>query len=82
LIDACLKLLEKLIKPVDFKQWFELSLTCSTKTKFRLQRAGHILGSAYVEIDIIKPGESKRIVFSGDLGAPYIPLITIAKTSL
>jgi metallo-beta-lactamase family protein len=79
LIDACLKLLEKLIKPIDFKQWFELSLTCHTKTKFRLQRAGHILGSAYVEIDIIKHGESKRVVFSGDLGAPYTPLLPSPK---
>ena len=43
----------------------------------RLQRAGHILGSAYVEIDvpIDVPHKRQRIVFSGDLGAPDTPLL-------
>jgi len=46
-----------------------------------LQRAGHILGSAYVEIDLHYParGEKKRIVFSGDLGAPHAPLLPAPK---
>lgn len=39
--------------------------------KIRLQKAGHILGSAYVECD----AAGKKIVFSGDLGAPHTPLI-------
>lgn len=45
--------------------------------RIRLQRAGHIPGSAYVEIDLHYPetGEKKRIVFSGDLGAPHAPLL-------
>lgn len=39
--------------------------------RLRLQRAGHVLGSAYVELDIQQPGEpgSTRVVFSGDLGS-------------
>jgi len=41
----------------------------------RLQRAGHILGSAYVEIDT----DGQRIVFSGDLGAPETPLLPAPK---
>jgi len=43
----------------------------------RLQRAGHVLGSAYVEFDIVysKVGDKKRVVFSGDLGAPHAPLL-------
>lgn len=32
--------------------------------KFRFQNSGHILGSAFVEVD----GAGKRIIFSGDLG--------------
>jgi metallo-beta-lactamase family protein len=41
----------------------------------RLQRAGHILGSAYVECDAREGEDEERIVFSGDLGAPHAPLL-------
>lgn len=41
----------------------------------RLQRAGHILGSAYVECDVRDGEAEERIVFSGDLGAPHSPLL-------
>ncbi len=42
-----------------------------------MQRAGHILGSAYVEFDVNywAATENKRIVFSGDLGAPHVPIL-------
>jgi metallo-beta-lactamase family protein len=39
--------------------------------KIKLKPAGHILGSAYVECDFA----GQRIVFSGDLGAPFTPLL-------
>lgn len=32
---------------------------------------GHILGSAYVEVDV----DGQRVVFSGDLGPPHTPLL-------
>ncbi len=51
--------------------------------KIKLQRAGHILGSAYVEIDIQnthKKTDRHRVVFSGDLGAPYAPLLPAPKS--
>jgi len=39
-------------------------------------RAGHILGSAFVQLDIDVPGEQPhRIIFSGDLGRPGTPII-------
>ena len=47
--------------------------------KIRLQRAGHILGSAYVEIELGKRPNTHRVVFSGDLGAPYTPLLPTPK---
>lgn len=47
--------------------------------KARFQRAGHILGSAYVEIDITHDKNKHRVVFSGDLGAPYTPLLPSPK---
>lgn len=39
--------------------------------KFRLREAGHILGSAVVELVL----KDKKIVFSGDLGNPPVPLL-------
>jgi metallo-beta-lactamase family protein len=53
------------------------------KVKIKLQLAGHILGSAYVEIDIQNSQNKKehhRVVFSGDLGAPYAPLLPAPKS--
>lgn len=44
--------------------------------KFRLIDAGHMLGSAIVEIWITEDGkETKKIVFSGDLGNENMPII-------
>ena len=57
-------------------------LPCANEqiAKARFQRAGHILGSAYVEIDISNNDKGKhRVVFSGDLGAPYTPLLPAPK---
>ncbi|UYV18060.1 MBL fold metallo-hydrolase [Halomonas qaidamensis] len=45
-------------------------------TRIKLKRAGHILGSSYVEVAHQHANGSKeRVVFSGDLGAPYAPLL-------
>jgi len=47
---------------------------------FHFKDAGHILGSAIIEIKIKEGKETKRIVFSGDLGNPPVPLLrTIEK---
>jgi metallo-beta-lactamase family protein len=81
IINACLKLLKRRTVPVDFKTWFDFPCNGQQKAKARFQRAGHILGSACVEIDIkthkqsTKPNSTHRVVFSGDLGAPYTPLL-------
>lgn len=82
LINACLKLLEKFIVPIEFNQWFVLKPYCDTNAKVRLQRAGHILGSAYVEIDVGENSESKRVVFSGDLEHAFYTIVINAKTTV
>ncbi|KAA1162941.1 MBL fold metallo-hydrolase RNA specificity domain-containing protein [Pseudoalteromonas distincta] len=80
IIAACLSLLNKRIVAVDYKTWFELPCKGPDKAKSRFQRAGHILGSAYVEIDVTNSDNNKhRVVFSGDLGAPYTPLLPSPK---
>ena len=49
LIDRFLKQIEKQLRPLDYNSWQVLDVK-SPELKIRLQRAGHILGSAYVEV--------------------------------
>jgi metallo-beta-lactamase family protein len=64
-----------------YKQWVTLLERDDLVCRIRFQWAGHILGSAYVECDITYPQEkrSRRIVFSGDLGAPHAPMLPAPK---
>lgn len=80
-VERYLKLIEQRIVALPYKQWFTLIDTKQLNARIRLQRAGHILGSAYVEVDLYYPetGEKKRIVFSGDLGAPHAPILPAPK---
>ncbi|MFT5716065.1 MAG: metallo-beta-lactamase family protein [Oleiphilaceae bacterium] len=81
----------------------ESQATLYRQAKIKFQPAGHILGSAYVEIDLstadsqaidrsqvtagsqVKSSRKSaavkrhRVVFSGDLGAPYAPLLPAPK---
>lgn len=67
----------KRIIALPFDSWFELVATESLHCRVRLQRAGHILGSACIECDLTYPLEnrSQRVVFSGDLGASNTPFL-------
>jgi metallo-beta-lactamase family protein len=80
-VERYLKLIEQRIIALPYKQWFTLVDTQQLRARIRLQRAGHILGSAYVEVDLRYPetGEKKRIVFSGDLGAAHAPILPAPK---
>lgn len=66
LIEAFLDKVAQYLQPLDYDVWEQVA-----GGRIRLRRAGHILGSAYVEID----ADGERTVFSGDLGAPYAPLL-------
>lgn len=65
----------QMIHPLDYQNWHRVN----DNLRIRLQRAGHILGSAYVECEHTVSGNSTRIVFSGDLGAPFAPLLPAPK---
>jgi len=80
IINACLKLLKQQLVPLDYKTWCKLALVNEQSLKIKLQQAGHILGSAYVEIEIGAGVDKHRVVFSGDLGAPYTPLLPAPKS--
>lgn len=81
-VDRYLKRVEQAIIAVPYDQWHELINTPDLICNVRLQRAGHVLGSAYIECDIhyLKTATNKRIVFSGDLGATHTPLLQPPKS--
>jgi len=102
LIERFLNQVQSQLVVLPYKAWYQIPVTSDLPAKLRLKRAGHILGSAYVEADLSpvrdnrsaqinnrrefeaasgeKPArgektESIRVVFSGDLGAPWSPLL-------
>lgn len=95
LIAGFLRAIKRQLVPCGFNRWVSLpAYTVAAATPanrdvtsagvgnvaFRLQRAGHILGSAYVEIKQKIAGYRPFVtVFSGDLGAPYAPLLPAPK---
>jgi metallo-beta-lactamase family protein len=86
LIRRVLGVLRKQIVPLPYKRWHTL-VDGVPGLRLRLQPAGHILGSAYVELDAQLapgrgPGSRQRVVFSGDLGAPYTPLLSAPKAPM
>lgn len=75
LIERVLNLIRFRLVPVPYGEWHEVLDDGECSLSVRLQRAGHILGSAYVECDARCEGVEERVVFSGDLGAPHAPLL-------
>lgn len=80
-IGPVLKRIKELLVPVPYKTWADIPLgELAVPVKFH--PAGHILGSAYVEFRLPYPTpthKDTRLVFSGDLGAPYAPLLPAPK---
>lgn len=68
--------LEKQIVSVPYKKWHSVVDDAGSTTRIKLKRAGHILGSCYVEVAYQgASGDKERVIFSGDLGAPHAPLL-------
>lgn len=63
--------LKPLVMPVKYKQPF----TVAKGIEARLVDAGHVIGSASVELTITENGHKKVVVFSGDLGPRGAPLL-------
>jgi len=75
LLKAFLKRLNRQLIAVPYEQWTALPNCQQTQVQFRLQVAGHILGSAYIEIRHQHAQDWFYTVFSGDLGASHTPLL-------
>ncbi|MGZ5388881.1 MAG: MBL fold metallo-hydrolase RNA specificity domain-containing protein [Aeromicrobium sp.] len=61
-----------LLRPVEHGAWARLP----GRAQVRLQRAGHILGSAFAELDV----QDVRVLFSGDMGRPDHELLSPPET--
>lgn len=61
--------MRRLLVPLGYDHWYELKPLALT---LRLRQAGHILGSAYAEIE---NSDGYRVVFSGDIGCKNTPLL-------
>lgn len=81
LVERFLGTLRQRIIALPFNHWFNLLDDGGRRLRVRMQRAGHILGSAYLEFDVestpLAPLAQvrRRVVFSGDLGAPHAPIL-------
>jgi metallo-beta-lactamase family protein len=66
-VDATLPLLH----PVHYGDLYQL--TQNTRVKFH--DSGHILGAAMIDFKTITPSGTRKILFSGDMGRPEIPVL-------
>ncbi|MGQ0635115.1 MAG: MBL fold metallo-hydrolase [Planctomycetaceae bacterium] len=58
-------------EPRKYGEWYEPF----PELRFRFRDAGHIIGSAICELEIQEKGETRRLVFTGDLGRRELPLL-------
>ena len=62
----------EIFKPVQYDEIIDID----ENIKARFNDAGHMLGSAIVEVWVTENGKTEKIVFTGDLGNNDIPLLS------
>ena len=62
----------EIFRPVQYNEIVDID----ENIKARFNDAGHMLGSSIIEVWITENGETKKIVFTGDLGNNDIPLLS------
>lgn len=67
------QLVQQKIRPVPYDCWAKIVLRNGDCVSTRFRQAGHILGSAYIEIEL---PDQRMVVFSGDLGPSNTPLLS------
>lgn len=74
--------LQTQLVPIPYGQWHSVVEDGALTMRVKLKRAGHILGSSYVEVALNDAARvnKQRVVFSGDLGAPHTPLLPAPKS--
>ncbi|WP_082810811.1 MBL fold metallo-hydrolase [Alcanivorax sp. NBRC 102024] len=71
-VERFLKVLEQRLVPLPYDHWQAIECADGSEAEICLQRAGHILGSAYVSC---RYRGDHVTVFSGDLGASHAPIL-------
>jgi metallo-beta-lactamase family protein len=61
----------EIFKPVQYDEIIDIDDSISV----RFNDAGHMLGSAIIEIWVTENGKTEKIVFTGDLGNNDLPLL-------
>lgn len=61
----------EIFRPVSYDEIIEID----QNIKVRFNDAGHMLGSSIIEVWVIEEGETKKAVFTGDIGNNDIPLL-------
>ena len=61
----------ELFTPLYYGDELQLNDTCRVKFK----DAGHILGSSFLDVLTTRNGMKRKIIFSGDLGRPDLPIL-------
>jgi metallo-beta-lactamase family protein len=54
---------------------YHRALNIAPGVRLQFHDAGHVLGSAIVQLDVEERGKTKRVVFTGDLGRKRIPIL-------
>jgi len=88
IIRSVMKRFKSQLVAIEYDEWFAVEGFSDVsgnekeeKLKAKFKVAGHIIGSAYIEFDVLgDKGNKNRVVFSGDLGAPYSPLLPAPKS--
>ncbi|MCB1773119.1 MAG: MBL fold metallo-hydrolase [Gammaproteobacteria bacterium] len=75
LIRRVMAALERMIRPVPFGQWQAIDVESEEPLSICFRRAGHILGSAWVDCRCGTEGNDQHVIFSGDLGNRETPLL-------
>ena len=76
-INWYLSRVQRLLRPLAFDQWQTVYQEGGKEARIRLRRAGHILGSAFVECHLSGDARANdtTVIFSGDLGNKDTPIL-------
>ena len=75
LIKRVMQRLKQMIRPVRYGDWQSIDVAGAIPLAIRFRRAGHILGSAWVDCRCGDGDAAQHVIFSGDLGADETPLL-------
>lgn len=80
-VERYIALVQQRITAAAYDHWFTLSDSAEVICGVRLQRAGHMLGFDFVEVELAYPKSRKKneVLFSSDCGAPQAHLMLASR---